>query len=111
MTNDLKEAKVGDTLWISDRWKPLGFLQTVERITPSGRVITKHAEYNPDGRRRGTSGFDVCYARIATPEDIAKVYRAKVLQKVSHFTWDKLGDDDLKSVAEIVARYQLPAAG
>lgn len=106
--DNLKEAKVGDTLWISDRWNRPGFLQTVKRITPKGRVITMHGEYDPSGRRRGTSGFDAAYARVATPEDIAKVNRAKTLHKVSHFVWDKLSDADLKTVAEVVARYRTP---
>ena len=106
MSDDLSQAKVGDQLFVHGRWR--SSLVKVKRITPGGRIVTEHSTFRPDGRQIGASGYDTTFARIATAEDIAKVKRNISLSAVSHFSWEKLSDDDLKTVSEIIAKYKLP---
>jgi len=104
--SDLAEAKVGDTLLVWSRWNK--YLTKVERVTPTGRVITKNAEFNPNGSIRGGSGSDRAHACIASSDDIAGINRNHLVNKLWHFSWDKLNTDDLKTVGEIIARYKMP---
>jgi hypothetical protein len=101
---ELTGIKPGDTLFISNRWSK--WLDKVDRITPTGRVILKNGtQFNPDGYQRGQTGWDRTSARPATNDDIAGINRSHLVQKLSRFQWDKLGAEDLKAVGEIAAKY------
>ena len=99
--NDLTGVKVGDKLCIVSRFRE-------KCITPSGRVITKLGEFNPNGRMRGATGFDSTWACPATEDDIAGVHRYRLVQKLTGFRlWEKLSAEDLKAASEIIAKYAL----
>lgn len=101
--SDLTTAKVGDLLYIPSRYGRGGRLATVERITPSGRVITQHDEFMPNGKKRGTQGWDITFAQIATPEHITTVRRNNLISAIANFKgWEKLTDVELASVANVI---------
>ena len=106
MNDDLTNAKPGDTLYISNRWNK--WLDKVDRVTPTGRVILKNGlQFNADGRKRGETDWDRTYARLATADDIAGINRNGLVTKLRHFgAWDKLTPDHLKLVVEIVDKYR-----
>lgn len=104
------EAKVGDKLFVKGGSYDKGHIEVVERVTPTGRIITMHAQYNPDGLRRGDSGsWTRTRARIATEDDLAGIYRFGLVSKIENFkNWNKLSAEDLVAAADLVAKYQLP---
>ena len=106
---DLADVKVGDNLFIKTAHS-MGHIVAVDRITPSGRVITKSGEFNPNGRKRGDRGsWSSVWARLATEDDVAGIYRLGLVRKLESFRkWDKLSADDLKAASEIIAKYKLP---
>lgn len=107
--DDLSQAKVGDLLFIAGRFGGVGRLLKIERITLKGRVITKHSEFDPSGRLRGARGYDVAWARLATPEDIKTIKRAQTVSILESFCWDKLTEDDLDAVHAIANKYNEPS--
>lgn len=107
--NDLAGVKVGDQLFVKSGHYDKGNIVKVDRVTPSGRVITASGDFNPNGRRRGGNGWLSTWARPATEDDIAGIYRYGLVQKLAEFRlWDKLSADDLKAASEIIAKYKLP---
>lgn len=109
MIGDLTGAKVGDKLFVKSGHYDKGSIVTVDRITPTGRIVTKHGEFNPNGRKRGSDGWQSTWARLATEDDVAGIFRLGLVSKIERFrAWDKLSADDLKTVSEIVSKYQLP---
>jgi len=63
---DLSEVTIGDLLFVKGSHYDKGRLEIVERVTPSGRVITKAGQYDPSGRMRGQRGWQSRWARLAT---------------------------------------------
>lgn len=106
---DLSEVKIGDRLFVKTGNHGHGRIVPIDRITPSGRVITKCGEFNPNGRLRGSRGWDSTWARKASDDDIAGVFRIGLVHKLEMFrAWEKLSSDDLKTAAAIVDKYKLP---
>ncbi len=102
------DVKAGDRLFVRGS-SPYdkGFIEVVERLTPTGRIITKHHQYDPNGRRRGETGWGRHTARKATEDDIAGIYRVGLVSKIDRFRqWSKLSADDLQAVAAIVAKHE-----
>lgn len=109
MQNNLEGVKVGDKLYVKSGHYDKGHIVTADRVTPTGRVITKSGEFNPNGRKRGEPDWQRTWARPATEDDIAGIYRNRLVQKLTEFReWDKLSADDLKAASEIIAKYKLP---
>lgn len=107
--SDLTDVKVGDKLFVRSGHYSRSMILTADRITPSGRVITTSGEFNRNGRKRGDSGWHTTWARKATEDDIAGIYRNGLVQELSNFrAWDKLSAADLKSASEIIAKYKQP---
>lgn len=111
--SDLSSVKIGDKLFVQGVSYVPGYITTVARVTPTGRVITKHGEFNPNGYKRGEKGVLGRHrARPATEDDIAGIYRAGLVSRLERFRlWDKLSADDLKAVAGIVAKYEAKERG
>ena len=104
---DLTDVKVGDKLFVQGGYNEPR-IEIVERITPSGRVIVTHyGEFNSNGRKRGESGWHSTSARPATEDDIARIYRHRLVRKLTDFRqWEKLSAHDLKTATEIIAKYK-----
>lgn len=104
--NDLTGVKVGDKVFVWGGFDN-GHIAVVDRVTPSGRVITKSGEFNPNGLKRGDAqSWYPTQARLANEDDIAGIYRLGLVRQLTEFQhWDKLSADDLKAVSEIVAKY------
>lgn len=107
---DLLGLKVGDRLFVKRGHHDKGSIVAVDRITPTGRVITKRGEFNPNGRLRGSGGWLSEWARPATEDDIAGIYRHGLVQKLEsvHSYWNKLSAEDLKTATTIIEKYKLP---
>jgi len=103
---DLSEAKVGDKLYVEDRFGS-GRIVVVDSLTPGGLVVTKSGTFTPRGRKYG-DGKDLwshSRARLATEDDFAKVRQANLVGRIVRFRdWDKLTPDELSTVASIVDR-------
>jgi hypothetical protein len=107
--HDLSGVKVGDKLCIYGRLSR-DRIAIVDRLTPTGRVITKAGTFSVHGRMYGRlqDSWNQQYARPATEDDIAGIYRAGLVSKIERFRgWDKLSADDLESVAALVVRYEV----
>lgn len=106
----LDGVKAGDKLCIYSRWE-VNRIEVVERVTPTGRVVTRLGQFDRTGYLRGrTSSWDLMRARPATEDDIAGIYRAGLMDKIERFRgWGKLSADDLKAVAALVDQYSKSA--
>lgn len=74
MTDDLplSGVKVGDKLCVLQRMGSKRIV-VVERVTPSGRVITPAGEFNPNGTVRGQADpWNRMTARPANKDDIER---------------------------------------
>lgn len=104
---DLTNVKVGDKLFVKVGYYDKGQIIAVDRVTPTGRVITKVGQFNPDGRRRGDSGWERASARPATEDDIAGIYRHGLVRALTEFRhWEKMTAADLKAAADLIAKYK-----
>lgn len=105
----LEGVKAGDKLFIKSNRYDHGHIETVDRVTPTGRVVTKSGTFDQHGYRRGDSGWHICWARRATEDDIAGVNRYSLVCKLKDFKgWEKLSPDDLKAATAIIEKYKLP---
>ncbi len=103
---DLSSAAVGTKLFVKrGRWGG-GIIETVERITPAGFIVTKSGMFTRSGVRRGEKGWDRSTATIATEDDIAGVFRYQLVSRFKIFDWEKLSAEDLKAVNGIVTKYK-----
>ena len=101
----LEGVKLGDRLFVKSRYDK-GRIEIVDRITPTGRVVTKSGEFNPDGARRGGGRWNGALARKATDVDIASIHRERLIRKLAEFKlWERLSADDLKTATDIIAKY------
>lgn len=108
--NALANVKVGDKIFVKSGSYDKGRIVTIDRITPSGRVITAIGHFNPNGRLRGDNSWISTYARPATEDDVAGIYRYGLVRKMEEFRmWGRLSADDLKVVAEIIFKYGAPS--
>jgi hypothetical protein len=106
MMYDLAGVQAGDKLFVKSRHTETDMITTVDRVTPSGRVITKLGQFNQDGRLRGDHGWTGTRARRAIEDDIAAIRRYNLVRDLNEFSfWHKLSPDDLKAASEIIAKY------
>lgn len=78
MNNWVKELKVGDKVFISTRCGTT--LETVQRITPTGRVVVNNIQFI-DGVNRANV-FDILTLEEATEERIKEYKIRRFVQKV-----------------------------
>ena len=104
--SDLSQVQVGTRLFVTVGHYDRGRIELVERITPTGRIVTKSGTYERSGYRRGGNSWSRGYARVATEDDIAGIYRYGLVERMKSFNWNKLSADDLKAVDEVVAKYK-----
>lgn len=103
---DLHGVKVGDKLYITKGCYGGGFIEAIDRITPSGRVVTRTGTFDQSGYLRGeTSSWYRTKARVATEDDAAGIYRIGLVDKFKSFDWNKCSAEDLKSIAVFVNKY------
>jgi hypothetical protein len=106
---DLNGVKAGDSLFIKTGNYDKGRIVRVDRVTPTGRVIAGGSEFNPNGRKRGSRGWDSTWARLASEDDIAGIYRHGLVRNLEQFRqWEKMSPEDLKAASALVDKYKLP---
>lgn len=107
---DLSGVKVGDKLLIKSYGS--GRIEVAERITPTGRVITKTGTFTPNGRLMGDSStWHRTYAKVATEDDVAGIFRIGLVDKFRRFDWNKLSAEDLKTINKIIVSQSIESSG
>ena len=99
--SSLEGVKVGDLLAWDERIRDAPIICRVDRLTPKHAVAGKVRWRIIDGLKVGSTGWDRCWARIATPDDLLK---AKV-QKARNYARSKFGhmtDDQAIRVADFI---------
>ena len=101
------QVKPGDEVIVRRNMQP-DELHTVERVTPTGRIIVKVSnrttwEFNPDGYLRGSTDQ---YSRPrlipTTPELRAEVYKATLIRNICAMRgeqWAQLSIETLETIA------------
>lgn len=103
--SDLENAKVGDVLFVSSSIHRTGHLETVKKITPTGRVVTAHSQYAKDGQRRGCASYGIYYARLATEADLQALNRHRMIRNIQAFRgWADLTDEEIKTISGWIER-------
>ena len=89
MTNELEtyiaSLKPGDKFWVdtSEYGRVSGYQETVDRITPTGRIVGQVDKFSPNGRRVGDGVWD-CHL-IALPTFGEKIAAYNRRQNVTHW--------------------------
>lgn len=78
MTNWLEELKAGDKVFVSSRSGTT--LQTVQRITPTGRVVVNNIQFINGAN--GSNPWDVIIIEEATKEKIEEYNAYRFVQRV-----------------------------
>lgn len=97
------ELKPGDKVVVSTHLQS-SRIETVLRITPSGRIVTTGGHLNQmvfdqHGRARGYSGWRRPYLEVATPELLACIKTAANRERLARARWDTLPADFINTVA------------
>lgn len=77
--NWLKDLKAGDKVIVSSRWHRT--IQTVDKVTPTGRINIGATVYDNTGRERGSQSWSYGKLEQATPEAIEKIRRDKIIKE------------------------------
>lgn len=79
----IKELKLGDKVIIaSGGVYQRSYIATVDKITPSGRIICGDTTFNPDGwERGGRDNWNRKYLREATPEKIQDIGDKEIISQ------------------------------
>lgn len=83
------DVKPGDEIYIPDcsMYGP-GRIATVDRLTPSGRIIVGGQTFDPDGTERGQAGWRPVRICLPTDELREKIRRHDLLNKLKGVVWD-----------------------
>ena len=110
MSFDGSKYKAGDTVIVVDR----AFrdrITTIDKITPSGRLIVGTSVFNPDGRERGATGYNSCFLLDPTPDRIEQATRNSLITRIDGTVyrrqrkqegWADLSTDQLRQIAELL---------
>jgi len=98
---DLSNVKTGDKLYVPGRFEG-GSILTVQRITPTGRIVTENGTFMPNGRLVGASGWDVTHGRPATPEDIENVRQSKILHRLKATKWAEVSPETRDAIVQLL---------
>lgn len=97
--NSLENAKVGDTLFVSNG--TVEYLEQVTRLTKT-LVITKVHRFNRgSGKLCGSEYWNVLYARLATDEDVAMIRRKQMIRRCENIDFSLLTSAQLGQILEI----------
>ncbi|WP_372897590.1 hypothetical protein [Stieleria sp.] len=100
--SDTDNYKPGDKLAFNvyGQWE----IHTVDRVTPSGRIICGHRTLNPDLSIRGRRGFGGPFvAYPVTPKIEREAWRQKVVMHADRFNFASLSDGALWLVEQAMA--------
>lgn len=104
----LKKAKPGDKLVIRTGYRNrISRLEMVERVTPSGLVVTGKGRWNPDGYARPRIvSFNEPRARIATEADLLEFNRNKLISDVQNaiarVDWETISMETMSEVLRLL---------
>lgn len=96
---NLENVRVGDKLFIENR--NFNGIVTVERITAT-LVITKLYRFNKKtGKAQGYDSWSSVWARPATADDTAQVYRKKLIRKCEDLSFESLTVEQIENILKI----------
>jgi len=99
----LKDVKIGDKLcYYSSHWNKVPTIITVEKITPTGQIVSEGKRWK-NGRMVGANSWGGgCWLHQLTPDIIAKIERNKVLSYIDQFKFATLSTEELKQVTAVL---------
>src|SRR5260221_4855887 len=104
MMADLSSVKAGDKLYVKRGHYDTGRIVTVDRLTPSGRVIAGTQTFEKDGRLRGGDGWNRTWAEVATQYHADKVEQAALANKMHRLCWETHSLATLRAVQALLAQ-------
>ena len=110
MNFDGSKYKAGDTVIVVGRMFR-DRITTIDKVTPSGRLIVGTSVFNPDGWERGVTGYDRCFLVDPTPDRIEQATRNSLITRIDGTVyrrqrkqdgWADLSTDQLQQIAELL---------
>lgn len=98
--NSLENAKVGDTLFVSNG--TVEYLEKVTRLTKTLVITNVHRFNRGSSKLCGSEYWNVLHARLATDEDIAMIRRKQMIRRCEHIDFSLLTSAQLEQILEIV---------
>ena len=96
------KIKVGDELAFRVDYGSGWTIQTVERITPSGRIVTKNYTMDPDLKIRGRTSWGPRRGEPVTDEIRQLIQRRRNRQAVTEIRWQNQSDEVIEQVLALV---------
>lgn len=82
MNEWIKDLKPGDKVIVSSRYSES--IKTVDRVTPSGRIVIGAITFNNDGGERGRDIWIAKMLREATESELRRVHEKNTIQKAAN---------------------------
>ena len=110
MNFDGSKYKAGDTVIVVGRMFR-DRITTIDKVTPSGRLIVGTSVFNPDGWERGVTGYGRCFLVDPTPDRIEQATRRSLITRIDGEVysrhrkqdgWADLSTDHLQQIAELL---------
>ena len=76
-TDWIKQLKQDDQVIISSSTGQR--VATVQKVTPSGRILANGLYFNPDGYERGATGYGCCCLLEATIDKVNAIFDAEII--------------------------------
>jgi hypothetical protein len=101
---DLSSVRPGDKLYIKSGHYDVGRIGIVDRVTPTGRIISGSNTFEKNGRLRGQEGWTRTWAEVATQTHFDKIEQAFLADKVRGTHWPAQPLAVLRQVLAILAQ-------
>lgn len=96
------KIKVGDKLAFRVDYGSGWEIQTVERITPSGRIVTLSYTMDPNLKIRGNTGWGPHQGEPVTDELQQQIKRKTNRTKLREIRWQNQSDEMIEQVLKLV---------
>ena len=100
----IKTLKVGDEV-LTEQGGAYGYMAiyVVEKITPTGRIVTSNRTFNPDGWERGDANV---WSRMrispVTQEARDKIRRKEIVDSMGNIKWKNLPLEVLETIDDLL---------
>lgn len=99
----------GERAVICSRHREAGRIVTVERVTPTGRIIAGGLTFKSNGRLIGGYSFSNTRIEQLTEEKRAQIIRLTRLNQISSFSFSTLSDSEIEAVLNIISKSKEPS--
>jgi hypothetical protein len=103
-----KNLKVGDPVGIDSRWNK--YITKVIKITPTGRIVVSVGQaeetFRPSGVSTGGDSYSKNYLVEPTQKFRDEILMEKIPNWLSNIDWRKLPLELLKSIRDMIKKYE-----